>query len=110
MPIQIRDLSKDSKTITDYETEQGPVTFTYKPSVYSAEVEDKSREYTDDRRAATGVAYLLSLMLIDWDLLDGEEKFPPTLDNLKMLPTAFLGEILEAIGADIRPGEARRST
>jgi hypothetical protein len=54
---------------------------------------------------------LLARLIAEWDLVGEKDKpIAPTEDNLRNLPTLFLGELFRAIMADMNPGEAGASS
>ena len=115
MPININDLMGDRRTIP-VETRAGILNITYQPSMYSAELEDRTMTLLQNGRPHGSLAESLSFELLDWDLTetitdeDGEvveenAKMPITLETLRSLPGELLTLIQQAINADMKPGK-----
>ncbi len=103
MPVRIGNLVRDRRTVTipiDDET----ITITYRPGGFTPDTEDRLREYADDQRGGAALVAMLADVLVEWDVLDDDGKpLRPTAENLRRLPTMFLGQVAQVIAEDMRP-------
>jgi hypothetical protein len=100
MPLQVKDLGKEQRTfIWDYLGEE--VSITYNVYKFTPEMEEQINEggVTEERMARILVENLL-IILIAWDVMDGEEVVPIEFDAFMSLPTRLLGDLMMAIGED----------
>lgn len=103
MPVTLRHLAADRRTCR-LAVGDDTLTITYRPSGITPELEDQLREYTADQRGGAALVALLEHCLIEWDLLDDRGKpIPPMAENLRRLPTVFLGQVVQALMEDLRP-------
>jgi hypothetical protein len=108
MPIRLKDLERDVRTCTvEYEGENAEVT--YRPSAYTPFVEDKLQAAIESNRPSSGVARLLSSVLVGWEVLgeDGEA-ISTDSETLSALPSAFLFAVINAITEDMGTGREER--
>ena len=131
MGFQISQLGKAAKHVffaPDKDTPDEGINVTYNPQRYTVALEDKLEEIAG--RSFQSVSYILMLtgwhpgdkgfeeddeevdgLLVEWDLMDGDQPVPIRADSLKQLPLEFVSALLEAIKADNNPSseEGKRS-
>lgn len=106
--MQLSDIVSDQRKIVAH-LSQGDLNITYRPSGYTAEVESQVMDGLSARPVGT-LCTILAPMLIDWDLMDGENGFPVREDALGRLPAGFLIAVLQAIMEDMRPNPTRSAS
>lgn len=100
MPLQISDLGKERRTFTwEYLGEEIEVTYNVYRYTPEMEAEINSGGLTDERASQILVENLLTILL-DWDVMNGEEKVTLDYDTFMALPTRLLADLLQAIGED----------
>ena len=100
MPLQISDLGKERRTFTwEYLGEDIEVTYNVYRYTPEMEAEINSGGLTDERASQILVENLLTILL-DWDVMNGEEKVLLDYDTFMSLPTRLLADLLQAIGED----------
>ena len=81
------------------------VEFTYKP--YNVTVQDILDAFSDDEAKVKDIAEQLSLVLSSWNLVLKEgETFPPTVENIRMIPMQVLSAIQSYVAEQAEMGEA----
>ena len=105
MPITVADLQNKRRTIT-VETIAGDVEITYRLGEVTEAALDEH-----NTPGFGGIIALLAQWIERWDVLDGEEMLPITVETLKSLPRSFLLDIYGAINGDtrLRPTKRRGS-
>lgn len=79
--------------------------FTYRPSELTPDMTRRlGASLESEWKAEWSLKYLVAL-LVEWDLLDGDEPYPITLESLAVLPDYFLGQVIAALTEDM--GKAR---
>jgi hypothetical protein len=108
MPISINDLRREQRTVNfDFLGDQ--VSVTYRPGAVTPEVEDAMQTAQERERPANGLAEVVSMLLVEWDVLDENGTAIPTdLETCRTLPTEFLSAIVVAIVDDNRAGREDR--
>jgi hypothetical protein len=100
MPLQISDLGKERRTFTwEYLDQEIEITYNVYQFTPEMEAEINAGGHTDERMSQILVENLLAI-LIDWDVLDGEDKIPLEYDRLMELPTRLMADLMQAIGQD----------
>jgi hypothetical protein len=100
MPLQISDLGKERKTfIWEYLGEEIEVTYNVYKFTPEMEAEINSGGNMDERVSQILVENLL-IILLDWDVMDGENKVPLEYDAFMALPTRLIADLMMAIGED----------
>jgi hypothetical protein len=108
MPITLQDLRREERTITlDYNGDE--LEITYKPSALTPEMEETIRTATERERPLSGIAQVVSMLVVDWEVLDenGNHIFPD-LEFCMTLPNEFLSAVLVAVIEDNRAGREER--
>lgn len=94
-------------TYKDGETgEESFITLTYIP--YSQALEDEALAKTDGVWKNKSLVYILSRVLVNWDLptsADDQTPYPHTEEALLPLPLRFLLTVFNAIAEDIKPSK-----
>lgn len=72
------------------------VTITYDKNAYTPELEAQVMDEANGGGRA--LADLLEKLLMDWDIIENGEPFPPTRTNIGRLPVAFLVQVMKAVG------------
>jgi hypothetical protein len=110
--MQLSELQADQRTIS-VPTSAGELKVTYRPSVLTPRFElemrrqsREARESDDDEKAVRVLSELLVRLLADWDLYDGEEKYPLEPERMMDLPSTFILNTLDAIQEDASEGKA----
>lgn len=103
--MRLSNIVMDSRTITLH-LEQGDLTCTYRPSGYTAEVEEIL--LASSTKPLTTLVEILANMLVSWDLLDGEQEIPITKENLSKLPAMFLVAVLKGLMEDMKPDPTKQ--
>lgn len=107
MPVRLSHLARDKRTCTVAVGDES-VTVVYRPSAITPELEDQLREYAADQRGGAALVALLAQCLVEWDVLDDTgTPLQPTTENLRRLPIAFLGQVVQALMEDLRPNPPR---
>jgi hypothetical protein len=78
------------------EWEDEVVNVTYDKHAYTPELEAQVMD--DANGGGRALADLLEKLLMDWDVLENGQPFPPTRANIGRLPIAFLVAVMKAIG------------
>lgn len=102
--MDISKLRSTRRTVTVQYGDES-VTVTYSPSAITPKWEQEFVEAARDEWKSRAVIETLSRVVVDWDVTDGGEPYPPTVENLSALPLDFLGAVLQAIIADQLPKE-----
>lgn len=108
MPITISDLRREERqvTVVYYEDE---FSITYKPGHVTPELEDVLQKAQERDRPAHGLAEVLALLLVEWEVLDADGKMLPIeVEIMDSMPTEFLSTMLLAITEDSRAGREDR--
>jgi len=106
MPVRVSNLVRDRRMIR-IPVGEDVIQITYRPGGFTAETEERLREYAADQRGGAALVALLADCLIEWDLLDDDGKnLAPTAENLRRLPTVFLSQVAQAVADDMRPNLA----
>ena len=99
MPLQINDVTKSLRTfVWEYLDEE--VTITYNLYLFTPELEAEINASLQEEEVAAALVENLLVILVDWDILDGEEKVPITQDSLMKLPVRLMADLMQAIGID----------
>jgi hypothetical protein len=97
-------LTEQKKTISiTYAGEQ--ITFSFTPGKITPKWERKFNELIQDEWRSRAIVETLSEILVDWDILDNGKPFPPTAENLQLLPLDLLSEIFTKIMESQRPNQ-----
>lgn len=100
MPLQISDLGKEQRTFTwEYLGEEVQVTYNVYKFTPEMEAQINSGGVTEERMAQILVENLL-IILVEWDVMDGDKVVPIEYDAFMALPTRLLGDLMLAIGED----------
>lgn len=107
MGIQVSNLRKDEKTFT-FTKGDDSAEITYRPSAVTPKSMSKVRE-TDPNEGDLAVVHLLAGnpdedvhgVLVRWDVMDGDEMWPITVERVSELPLGFLADVLKAIQDDM---------
>lgn len=91
-----------------------PFKFDVDPGVVTSELMDQYREATDpDNRDYDEMAYVLSKIIVRWDITDnGEEdgeQVPITGDLVRSMPLEFFGRIWDEINGMINPKSRKKN-
>lgn len=110
MSITLADIERDERTCVVTQDEE-TAEVVYRPSAYTPAIEDALQTAIETNRPASGVARLLSGLLISWDVL-GEDGAPlaTTPESLRDIPSAFLFKVINAITADMGAGDGRKNS
>jgi len=99
VPLQINDVSKHLRTfIWEYLDEE--VTVTYNLYLFTPELEAEINAGLADDNVAEALVENMLVILVDWDIMDGDEKVPITKDSLMKIPVRLMGDLMQAIGED----------
>jgi hypothetical protein len=80
------------------------VAVVYMPGALTLRVSEQITEAVEQGLEANVAFHMLKPMLVSWDLQDEEgNELPVNEETLKDIPLNFLGMILQAIHADVRP-------
>lgn len=99
MPIRLTDLQRDEREF-EFEFNGETMQVTYQPSAYTPATEDEMQAAFESGRPANGLARILSHVILDWELMDGEERLPVEIAVLTRLPNEFLVALSNAVVAD----------
>jgi hypothetical protein len=100
MPLNINDLGKERRTfVWEYLGEEISVTYNiYQVTPeFEAELEDA---IGDSEFQTQALIEMVLKVVLDWDILDGDEKIPMTVEGLQKVPTRILADVMQAIGTD----------
>jgi hypothetical protein len=104
MPVRLTHLAEQRRAL---EIPQGDdvIKVVYDPQGITPEAESRLMSAESSNRGwGPAIAETLAGILIEWDVEDGEgNPYPPTLNNLMHLKTAFLSVILNAVFTDVNP-------
>lgn len=78
---------------------------TYNAAAYTPKLERQAMEVMAGDNKSTYFAVMLASMLMDWDLKDGQKKYPITLEALEELPFKFLSHVLQELTGRILPNQ-----
>lgn len=100
MAIKLKDLSRDSRTVTvAWDGEEANVT--YKPSGYTPATEQELNQDMIANLPNVAVAKMLSGLLVSWDVLDDDgAQIPTDYETLSHIQTDFLQAVLSAVTTD----------
>ena len=59
-----------------------------------------------DAGEQTDIARYLARIIVEWELFDGDEQVPITVETLEAMPLALVKAISEAVFADIAPSKS----
>lgn len=109
--MRLKDLRSDRKSaIMRWQGEE--LKLVYDPNGYTPLLESQIKAQVGDGSSpwqADALVSFLAGLLHEWDLLDDDgEPLPITEGVLATIPVPVLGEMMLAIGEDMRPGEAQR--
>lgn len=79
------------------------ITITYAPARITPRWEQAVNERLRGDWKSGALVAALTDVVVDWDVTDGGEPWPPTEEHLAQLPTELLAEVLAAIVEDQRP-------
>jgi hypothetical protein len=100
--IRVTHLAQDRRTLT-IPIGDDELKFIYRPGGFTAETEDLIHEQIEGQRYAAAVVQSLSVLLIEWDVLDDKGKAKGVDPKfLRTLPVSFLGQVFRAIQEDMR--------
>lgn len=101
MPISLAELKSNTRTVVIPYFDDA-VRVTYLPSELTPTVESQIRvsAVEDDNSVMLDV---LSRLIVEWDVMDGDEPLPHTPEVLTHLPTPFLSAIFQGIREDMAP-------
>lgn len=101
MGLDFRAIAQDSATLTipAMPGADKTITVTYRPNRYTLEW----------ALAPTPLNESIVDIVESWDLMDGDQLFPITADDVKRLPLPFLPYLLTKIREDMSEGKASRS-
>lgn len=110
--MELSDLMRDEREIAVEMFTGETLNITYKPSRFTAAVEERFSNALDKKRLLTALAEALSEILIDWELGQNGERLPINLETMKALPGKALNDIYLAIVEDNRLGgkETRKNS
>jgi hypothetical protein len=101
MTIKLSDCSRDEKSC-EMRVGAEAAELVYQPNAYTPQVESELRSALESNRPSAGMAELLSVVLVSWDVFDESGKLvKPTLQNLMNMPSILLGAALAAIAEDM---------
>lgn len=110
MPISVAALVVGRATITvDGLGDEGTdvLTLTYDPNKFTAELEERMNELSQDGAAIRSLAMLLADLIVSWDVIDAEgQPVAPSADFLGRLGVPVLRRITEAIGEHENPNSS----
>ncbi|KPL70119.1 hypothetical protein ADN00_18940 [Ornatilinea apprima] len=108
MSIRISDLVQEERTITIMVGDE-ELSVTYRPKAYTPLVEDQMQSLMESNRPGNGLAQMLSHILINWDVVDENNKpIETTFENIRKFPVALLTLITQEINKDNRAGDEDR--
>ena len=106
MPIKLQELRTMERTIS-IETVAGEIEVTYKLAEVTLDWRDKAAqdvleglEEQDDRKMFHWATEALSMWVVSWDIMDGEEMYPVTPENIDALPLAIQLDLYRGIYND----------
>jgi len=106
--MRISDMVRDRREITLVVLGED-VHITFRPSAYTPIVEDQVQRFFESARPGNGLARMLSSVLIDWDVLDDNNKpIEITEENLRQLPMEFLTSVSNALAEENRVSREER--
>ena len=110
MPITLQNLRDGTAQVAvEFEGETG--TITYRPGVLTPEEIDTMDEALKGGVSANeGLVELICKLVVDWEVMDGGEKYEITPDHVRKLPIAFLGAIVQSTMKAMAPGEGGAPT
>ncbi len=101
MSIQLSELNQEIRTI-EIPFGEKMLNVKYHVHGYTGEIEAEILS-NGERMPASTMARILSKILVEWDLMNGEEAYPTTEGTLAKLSLTFLTQVLTAIAQDMRP-------
>ena len=115
MALNIATLA-DKRASLSFEFEGETINATYYPHKITPEfrvrlgqIEDAEGTSEEDRDAN---AQMLSMILVEWDVMAGDEPFPPTYENLMLAPQALIGRTIAEINVELgklsAPNQSKR--
>lgn len=107
MGIKLSQLYHDRANVLVH-VDGGVVSVTYRPSKITPILEESIQKRINEQRGGAALVELLTESVIDWDLLDNDEKpIPPSREIFEKLPIKFLSLVCQAILEDLRPNPQR---
>ena len=100
----IRENTRIVKVIIGGET----LNMTINPGYLNQEVLDAYREASDEGDHET-MAFHLSNIVRDWDLLDGDDVMPIDAETIRVLPTLVINRVWDEIAALISPKSRKKN-
>jgi len=98
--ITLSDLMQDRRELVVHLKNEMTMTVVYRPSAYTAAVEDEVLKALNQNRVLNALVTRLSSILLEWDLVDDKGKVLPVQPTLRQLPGEVLMAIMEAIIKD----------
>jgi hypothetical protein len=81
----------------------------FKEDAYTPKLEAEVLQAADTG-GATALADLLVQLVVDWDITQDGEPFPPTPENMATLPVSFLAAVVQSIGSEMASGPLAAKT
>lgn len=95
----------------DPEAVEETVHVVYRPGALTLEISDKIRELQASGFEVDIMLEMFKRILVSWDLQNEDgSTLGVTEEDIKVVPLAFLGQLLGAIESDIRPNRPRDAT
>lgn len=108
MPISLADFENDRGTCEIVYRGLKLDRVVYNPSVITGPMTAEVTKITEAQGEAAGLAYGLSRLVLEWDLLDGGAMYPLTPEALGKLPTPFLWAVFGGIKTHMAPAKDER--
>lgn len=104
MSITLADLTNDRREMEVEIEGAGTLHLAYRPSAFTAEIEEQVQSQLDKNRTLTAFAGVLETILLEWDLSEKDEVLAIDKPTLKRLPGSFISKVFFAIIEDNRMG------
>lgn len=85
---------------TDIDLRGVTVHVTYKPSIFTPQLEAKMAEAEVGKQGAA-LAEMLSEFVVDWDLTSDGQPLPCTVETMMSLPIPLLGDFARLLGEEM---------
>ncbi len=105
MPITLKQLREETKELC-LPVGDDRIIFSYRVNAFTPEMEEMLHLAEDDEVKSRSIREMVKRLVVRWDLKEDEKDkhfLPITDENLLLIPTKILVEMITAIGEDLSP-------